>query len=74
MQKNPEPKDFLKDLGLRVIGAVIAVGLIFLLAFLGDFFDIGFLDSGGGLLVATILVMEGLFFSAITYMALKGKI
>lgn len=70
----PEIPDFLEDLGLRVLGAVLAVGFVVSLAFLGDFFSIEFLDSGGGLLLGTILVVEAFFFSIVVYLAVKGKI
>ncbi|QKQ98249.1 hypothetical protein GKQ38_01800 [Candidatus Nanohaloarchaea archaeon] len=66
--------DFLKDLGLHIVAAIGAVGLVVAIAFLGDIFNIGFLDSGSGLLVSTIIVMEALFFSAIGYAVATGKI
>ncbi len=74
MLRIPEIPDFLEDLGLRVLGAALALGLLIGLASLGDLFDIGFLNSRGGLLIGTILVMEAFFFSVILYMAVKGKI
>jgi len=72
--KRHDISGFLKDLGLRVAGAVLAVGLVISLAFLGDFLDIGFLDSGGGLLIGTIVLMEALFFTAILYLGVKDRI
>lgn len=74
MVKSPEKPDILEELGLRVLGAVLAIGLVFSLAFLGDYFKIGFLNSGGGLLIGTILVMEAFFFSATAYLALTDGI
>lgn len=66
-------RSFVKDLSLRVLAAVGGVGLIVLLALVGDRFQIGFLQSQGGLLVSTILVGEMVFFGVLGYMVLKGK-
>ena len=74
MVKRPDIPDFLKDLGLRILGAVLAVGFLFSLAFIGDFFDIKFLNSQGGLLIGTILVMEAFFFLVIIYLAVTDGI
>ena len=74
MVKRPEIPDFLEDLGLRILGAVLAVGLMFSLVFIGDFFDIRFLNSQGGLLIGTIVVMEAFFFSAVLYLAVTDGI
>lgn len=74
MLKSHELPNFLKDLGLRVLGTVLAVAFIVSLAYLGDFFNIEFLNSSGGLLIGTVLVMEAFFFSVILYMAVRGKI
>ena len=73
MLKRPEIPDFLEDLGLRILGAVLAAVCIFLV-FIGDFFDIRFLSSQGGLLIGTIVVMESFFFSAVLYLAVSGCI
>lgn len=61
-------RNFLKDLGYRIGGAVLAVGLIFSLAYIGnkDILGLGRLLGGpGGLLVGTIVLMEAFFFIAI---------
>ncbi|MFB6115032.1 MAG: hypothetical protein ABEK04_01975 [Candidatus Nanohalobium sp.] len=69
-----QPSNFLEDLGLRIVGAAGAVGLIFLLAYLGDIFRIGFLNSGGGLLIATVVLMEVFFFTALLYGVFTDRI
>lgn len=69
MNTELKPKKMLKDLGLRIGGAFGAVGLIFGLAYIGnnDILGLGsLLDSSGGLLLGTIIVMELFFFTAIT--------
>ncbi len=69
MNTELKPKKILKDLGLRIGGAAGAVGLIFGLAYIGnnDILGLGdLLDSSGGLLLGTMIVMEIFFFTAIT--------
>lgn len=68
MNTELKPRKMLKDLALRVGGAVLAVGFIFVLAYIGknDILGLGeLLGSSGGLMVATIVVMEIFFFTAI---------
>lgn len=67
-------KDFLKELGYRVAGAVFAVGGIILLVKAGDYFNIGFLQSSGGVFVTLIVLGELLFFTVLGYAAATGKI
>lgn len=70
----PDLRSSVKDLGLRVLGAVGAVGLIVSLAFLGDLLNIEFLNSSGGLLIGTIIAGEALFLVFIAYMAYTGRL
>lgn len=68
MNTELKPRKILKDLALRVGGAVLAVGFIFVLAYLGknDVLGLGdLLGSSGGLLIVTIVVMEVFFFTMI---------
>lgn len=71
---SPDIESMLKDLGLRVLGAIGAVGLIVSLAFLGDLLNIGFLNSGGGLLIATIITGEVLFLGFLVYMVFTDRL
>jgi hypothetical protein len=65
-------RKFLKDIGLRIIGAVGGIGLLFLLAVAGDRFDIGFLQSQGVLLVSVIVLGEFIFFSLLVWAVIRG--
>ena len=65
-------RKFLKDVGLRIFGAVGGIGLLFLLAMAGDRFDIGFLQSQGGLLISVIVLGEFFFFSLLIWAVLRG--
>ena len=66
-------KGFLKELGYRVGGAVLAVGGLIALIEIGDRFNIGLLQSSGGVLVTLIVLGELLFFSVLGYAAATGK-
>ena len=70
----PGWKTFLKDLGLRIGGAVGAVGLIFILGFVGNRFEIGVLQSKGGLLISVIVLGEAVFFSLLVLAVLRGDL
>ncbi|WP_153550147.1 hypothetical protein [Candidatus Nanohalobium constans] len=72
--ESPGWKGFLKDLGLRIGGAVGAVLLIVFLVFLGDFFNIGFLQSRGGVFVSVIVLGELLFFGILVFAVLQGEL
>ncbi len=70
MNTDLKPRKMLKDLALRIGGAVLAVGLIFGLAYIGnqDILGLGsILGSKGGLLLGTIILMEIFFFTAISF-------
>lgn len=62
----------MRDFGLRIGGAVGAVGLIVLLVFMGDSFNIGFLQPQGGILVSVVIVGEVLFFAVLLFAVLYG--
>lgn len=67
-------ENFVKELGYRIGGAALAVGLIFSLAYIGnnDILGLGnLLDSQGGLLIGTIILMEVFFLAAIILYYLK---
>jgi hypothetical protein len=68
-------ENFVKDLGLRIGGAGLAVGLIFSLAYIGnkDILGLGsLLDSQGGLLIGAVILMEAFFLVAIITYYLKN--
>lgn len=65
-------KPFLKDLSLRVAGALAGIVLIFGLFFIGDSLGISFLQSKGGLFISTIIVGEVLFFLVLIFAVLHG--
>ena len=67
-------KGFLKELGYRIGGAFLAVGGMILLIKAGDYFEIGFLQSSGGVFVTLIVLGELLFFAVLAYAAAAGKI
>ncbi len=50
-------RNFLKDLGLRFLMAGLGIGLVVAIALIGDFFQIEFLQSTGGIL--TFLLLGG---------------
>jgi hypothetical protein len=56
------PGKLLKNLGLRVGGALGALSLVFVLAVTGNRFYIGFMQSQGGLLISVIMLGEAVFF------------
>ena len=67
-------ENFVKDLGFRIAGASLGVGLIFSLGYIGnnDILGLGnLLDSEGGLLIGTIVLMEVFFLVAIIFYYLK---
>lgn len=63
----------LKELGYKIVGTFIGVGLIAGVAFLGHFLNIEFLQSQAGVFISTIVLMEVFFFSAIVYAVATGK-
>jgi len=68
-----EFRKHLKELGYRIGGSFIGVGLIAAIAFLGHFLNIEFLQSQGGVFISAIVLMEVFFFSAIAYAVATGK-
>ena len=66
-------KGFLKELGYRIGGAALAVGGLIVLVEIGDRFNIGFLQSSGGVFVTLIVLGELLFFTVLGYAAATGK-
>jgi len=67
-------RSFLKDIGVRVAGAAGAVGMIFLLVIIGDRFNIGFLQSQGGILISVIVLGELVFLSLLVFAVIRGDI
>jgi hypothetical protein len=74
MGSSSDFRKFLKDIGLRIFGAIGAVLLIISIAFLGDALDIGFLQSGGGLLISVIVAGEILFLRVLIYAVSRDKL
>lgn len=64
-------RDFMKEISVRIGGAGGALALIFLLFWIGDRFDIRFLQSQGGILVSTIILGELIFFILIGLMVFR---
>lgn len=64
----------LKELGYRIGGSLIGVGSIAGIAFLGHSLNIEFLQSSGGIFISAIVLVEILFFSALAYAAVTGKL
>jgi hypothetical protein len=61
-------RGFLKELGFTILGAGIAIGILFLLGFLKNSDILGLssiLDSQGSLLIAALLMLEFMFLSAL---------
>jgi hypothetical protein len=68
-------ENFVKDLGFRMAGAGLGVGLIFFLTYIrnSDILGLGnLLDSEGGLLIGTIVLMEAFLLVAIIGYYLKN--
>lgn len=70
----PGWKGFLKDMALRVGGAVGAIGLIFIMVRAGNALNAELLQSQGGVILSTILVGEALFLVILIYAAVRGDI
>lgn len=66
--------DSVKEGLLTLAGAVIAVGLVAGIAYLGDFFGVKFLQSGNGLLVTTVFIIEFLFLTSVVVLAVKENL
>ena len=58
-------RSFVKDLGFRILMAFLGVGLFALLAFTGDYFDIGLLQSSGGILLVLLIGGPIIFITAL---------
>lgn len=67
-------ENLLKDLGLRIGGAVGAVALFVALAYLGDFFNIELLQSPGGILSVILIGGTLIFFPIIGILYLADRI
>ena len=48
-------RNFLKGLIFRIVMAAAGIGLVVLLALVGDFFDIGLLQSTGGIVIVLLV-------------------
>lgn len=66
-------KDLLKELGYRIGGAALAVGGLIFLVEIGNRFNIGLLQSSGGVFITLIVLGELLFFSFLAYAVATGK-
>ena len=69
-------KNFLKGLGFRIGASSIGLGMIAVVVFLGEFFNLSFLQSKEGIIIAVVILMEvsffGLLIACVTYKEFRG--
>lgn len=72
--RGPDEYGLAGEAVLTVLGAGLTLGLIFCIALTGKYLEIGFLQSPGGILVATVFMIEFLFITSLAFLALTGRI
>jgi hypothetical protein len=66
-------RNFVKDLGFRILMAAAGIGLFALLAFAGDYLDIGLLQSSGGILLVLLIGGPIIFIPALILLYATGN-
>ncbi|WP_414837253.1 hypothetical protein ACK3SF_03215 [Candidatus Nanosalina sp. VS9-1] len=66
-------RSFIKDIAFRILMAAAGVGLFVSLALAGDYFDIGLLQSSGGILLVLLIGGPVTFVVALLLYYTAGK-